>query len=119
MLQGADAVLKHHQGSLTQALIDLFPELHLDPQKFITSNCFFGLLDVISNSIDFCCEGNPQRKFFDEFAQKKGFDPKVADGWKDVSLLDMLQQEVFSLFRTHCDGFLFFLHVLSLLFVCC
>jgi len=71
--KGAEGVFEYHNGSLQQALIDLFPEIRFDPQKFITDN--------------------PQRRFFDELAHKKGFDPLVVQKWKNISLIDVLQQE--------------------------
>eukprot|EP00026_Physarum_polycephalum_P002695 Phypoly_transcript_02703.p1 GENE.Phypoly_transcript_02703~~Phypoly_transcript_02703.p1 ORF type:complete len:811 (+),score=66.41 Phypoly_transcript_02703:184-2616(+) len=65
-IKGIQSVLSHHSHSITRALLDLFPEIGLDPSQF--------RLQQIS-SIEH------RRKFFEKYAAAKGFDPLIPNNW--------------------------------------
>jgi len=55
-------------------LVDTFPDMHLDPSKFIH------MPNQVQKS------EKEIRLFFDNFARAEGFDPLVPDYWYNVSL---------------------------------
>lgn len=82
--KGATAILSSYRGSVKRAIIDLFPEIGLDPSKFTTLPCKFGVLFV---AVAYCIVDNywfemaNRRKFLVDFAKHKGFDPLVPENW--------------------------------------
>eukprot|EP00026_Physarum_polycephalum_P001631 Phypoly_transcript_01633.p1 GENE.Phypoly_transcript_01633~~Phypoly_transcript_01633.p1 ORF type:complete len:1064 (+),score=132.57 Phypoly_transcript_01633:31-3192(+) len=65
--KGANSVMSQHEGSVSQALIDLFPSIGFEQVKFLEHGGFQ--------------EKFARRQFFESFAEKNGFDPLVADNW--------------------------------------
>eukprot|EP00026_Physarum_polycephalum_P002204 Phypoly_transcript_02209.p1 GENE.Phypoly_transcript_02209~~Phypoly_transcript_02209.p1 ORF type:complete len:520 (+),score=44.14 Phypoly_transcript_02209:1308-2867(+) len=74
---GASAVLSYFEGSLTKALISLFPSVKFDESKFI----------IVPRK--FWKELQNRKAVFDKFARDNKFDPLVPDNWYQVSY-DML-----------------------------
>eukprot|EP00026_Physarum_polycephalum_P001524 Phypoly_transcript_01526.p1 GENE.Phypoly_transcript_01526~~Phypoly_transcript_01526.p1 ORF type:complete len:780 (-),score=98.01 Phypoly_transcript_01526:986-3034(-) len=65
--KGAYGVLSYHKLSISQALIDLFPNIGLEKSRFHAKNAWH--------------EEKNRRGFFEEFAHSMGFDPLHADKW--------------------------------------
>jgi len=59
-------VISYHNGSVSKALLDLFPEIGLDKFKM-----------GISRWVDI----NNRRDFFEKYAKEKGFDPLHSSLW--------------------------------------
>jgi hypothetical protein len=60
-------VLFYHNNNITKALVDLFPNIGLDPAKFI----YVSYWDKSEN----------RRIFFENYAKKYDFDPLVPKNW--------------------------------------
>eukprot|EP00026_Physarum_polycephalum_P001768 Phypoly_transcript_01770.p1 GENE.Phypoly_transcript_01770~~Phypoly_transcript_01770.p1 ORF type:complete len:893 (+),score=154.72 Phypoly_transcript_01770:58-2736(+) len=71
---GGEQVIRNFKGSIFRALVDLFPEVHFDGNKFTNTPLKFW--------------GNPsnRRKFLERFAEEKGFDPLLAENWYSVHI---------------------------------
>jgi hypothetical protein len=117
-------VVAHHNRSVAQALIDLFPNLEIDKTKFehasnLNSFSFYLFSFFFSFSLSTCNfehteiwqTAENRRKFFEEYAREKGFDPLIADNWYQQSIKDVVAKKVkiFCLFL-----FLFFFSFLFL-----
>lgn len=61
-------VLSYHAHSVSSALLDLFPNIGLEPAKFQTYGKFY-------------TSSTNRRKFFENFATKHGFNPLVPKDW--------------------------------------
>jgi len=72
--KGGVHILKHHNGSHTRALMNLFPELDFDPKLFV---------DISRRS---------RREFFDKIAENMGFDPLDASRWYGISARELLSR---------------------------
>jgi len=71
--KGGPSALDFYKGSLAQALISVFPHVRWEPDRFATLQPGpFG--SVVEN----------QRRFFDTYAMKNGFEPLVAENWLAV-----------------------------------
>eukprot|EP00026_Physarum_polycephalum_P002145 Phypoly_transcript_02149.p1 GENE.Phypoly_transcript_02149~~Phypoly_transcript_02149.p1 ORF type:complete len:898 (+),score=87.49 Phypoly_transcript_02149:121-2814(+) len=81
--KGISRVISYHRNSVTQALVDLFPEIQLRKLLFSHTSLLYeskwrgsmywdrrSWLDVAA-----------KRKFFEDYANKHGFDPLVANNW--------------------------------------
>jgi len=68
---GGRGLLYHYKGSHFRALADLYPELTLKKEIFLSTKKWK--------------EVKNQRKFFDEFARSKNFNPLDAEKWYSVS----------------------------------
>jgi len=80
--KGGISVLNHYGESLGKALMDLYPEVHFDVQKFSRAS-----LQMYSGM-------ETRRKFFDEFARDTmGFDPLVAENWYSVTKASVVRQK--------------------------
>jgi hypothetical protein len=64
-MKGAKTVISHHKYKVSQALLDLFPNIGLDKSKF-----WFQWAKVEN-----------RRKFFENFANLSGFDPLIPNHW--------------------------------------
>jgi len=71
--KGATSVLAQYDGSLVNALSDLFPGVELDPSKFRTQKLQ-----------DYWTYASNRRAFFDKFAKDSQFDPLVAKNWYSI-----------------------------------
>lgn len=78
--KGGPRVLETYHGSLPAALIDIFPDLGLQPNKFLFVQ--IGSLEEIQN----------QREFFDRVAQDMNFNPLDAKRWYRVTANDVRQR---------------------------
>jgi hypothetical protein len=78
-LQGASSVLAYYNNNYAQALVQLFPEIGLDENKFSSAT------QMISGSRLMAVA---HRKKFEQLSRTQGFDPLVAANWyslrKDV-----------------------------------
>eukprot|EP00026_Physarum_polycephalum_P003479 Phypoly_transcript_03491.p1 GENE.Phypoly_transcript_03491~~Phypoly_transcript_03491.p1 ORF type:complete len:593 (+),score=70.39 Phypoly_transcript_03491:636-2414(+) len=61
-------VLHHYASSLSKAVLDIYPEIGLDSEQFK------------SKARNYWNKSN-RKKFLDNFAKTKGFDPLVAENW--------------------------------------
>jgi len=68
--------LYYYSGSYVKALINLFPEIHLEEQQFP----FFS---------DKWIDPTNRRRFFDRLASVNGFDPLVAANWRSINCAEM------------------------------
>eukprot|EP00026_Physarum_polycephalum_P000389 Phypoly_transcript_00389.p1 GENE.Phypoly_transcript_00389~~Phypoly_transcript_00389.p1 ORF type:complete len:1231 (+),score=194.32 Phypoly_transcript_00389:52-3744(+) len=78
--KGAGNVLSKHK-SYAQALVDLFPDVKFDLTQFhgrgsVEKSADLGKID--ENKME-------RRKFFEEFAQERNFDPLVPANWYQIS----------------------------------
>jgi len=67
------SVVQHHGGSLSKALLDLFPGIGLDKSELKSSRRW--------------TDAGNRRKFFENYAKQCGFDPLLAENWYSESLL--------------------------------
>jgi len=75
---GGNAVLKSNNGSHIKALIKLYPELRLKKKNFL-------------QSVEGWKEPERQRKFFENFAISKAFDPLDAEKWYSIHKREILE----------------------------
>ena len=102
-MKGAEVVLKFHSGSLSKALLALFPEIGLDETRFRINRrmchspviLFIAFL-IISNSTthnlisaNFWQNSKNRRSFFEDFASRSTFDPLVVRNWYRVGYNDI------------------------------
>eukprot|EP00026_Physarum_polycephalum_P009775 Phypoly_transcript_09911.p1 GENE.Phypoly_transcript_09911~~Phypoly_transcript_09911.p1 ORF type:complete len:388 (-),score=61.92 Phypoly_transcript_09911:195-1190(-) len=73
------SILNYYGGSLTRALLDLFPELNLDVSKFATIP--FHYWDDAKN----------RRELYEKFAVAKGGDPQDPEFWYSQNSAEMLK----------------------------
>jgi len=78
-LGGGRSILHYYKGSHFQALMKLYPELGLQREKFV--NYKAGDWKSV----------RAQRKFFDDFARSKKFNPLDASVWYSILLRDILK----------------------------
>jgi len=76
--KGGRAVLSYYNGSHTTALMEVYPELVLNKEKFFQSK---GIM--VWKTPD------QRRKFFDDFAKSKQFNPLDAEKWYITTLRDI------------------------------
>lgn len=69
--EGISKILKYHEGSISKALLDLFPDVHFD------KNFLQGLASWDTPE--------SRRSFFEQYSQNNGFDPLVATNWYSQS----------------------------------
>jgi hypothetical protein len=93
-------VLYYHNNSIPTALQELFPEIGIKQEMFRQSmsiftkyslflfsllSSLFSIFILIHYFVTFCGTGwrNKQnrRKFFEEFAEKRSFDPLLPENW--------------------------------------
>eukprot|EP00026_Physarum_polycephalum_P000368 Phypoly_transcript_00368.p1 GENE.Phypoly_transcript_00368~~Phypoly_transcript_00368.p1 ORF type:complete len:1106 (+),score=136.69 Phypoly_transcript_00368:1680-4997(+) len=67
--------IQSHYGNLTECLLHLFPEIGLDKHMFFPS--------------EYWKDPKNGRKFFENFAEKQGFDPLIAQNWYTVEHTDI------------------------------
>eukprot|EP00026_Physarum_polycephalum_P001037 Phypoly_transcript_01038.p1 GENE.Phypoly_transcript_01038~~Phypoly_transcript_01038.p1 ORF type:complete len:1240 (+),score=185.34 Phypoly_transcript_01038:28-3720(+) len=106
---GINHVIKHHSGSITQALAELFPEIGIEPmsqeewsevlKKNVAS--FRGTTQAITIPAAPGNESRPKgytawnypryrRRFFENYAKKKGFDPLKPNNWNNQLKRDIM-----------------------------
>jgi len=74
--KGSNAVLAHHNSSFVNALLQLFPDIGLSVNKFVTL------------SRKYWMDKTNRREVFRQHARRNCFDPLVADNWYTVSIED-------------------------------
>jgi hypothetical protein len=85
-LKGGSELLRYYNGSLIQALTDLYPELLLNQKNIFHSkgSILYLTLQLLTLSL-LEWEKAQHRKFFDAFAKSKGFDPLQTEKWYSIS----------------------------------
>jgi len=78
---GGNGVLKYYQGSISKALLTLYPQM-----KFEKNNESFTTSDIRWNS------PAKRRAFFDNFAKSKRFNPLHEVNWYSITRKDILQK---------------------------
>lgn len=85
-----------YSGSMVNAAIDLFPEIGLDRSKFAQLPsmiiicvviCYIRLKMFVEG---FWQEMGNRRKYLEDYAKEKGFNPLNPDPWYSVSLADFM-----------------------------
>jgi len=66
------SVVSKYEYSFTNAMMHLFPEIGLEPDKFAVVPRQYWL------------DMNNRRRFFEKFAQQKRFNPLIPNNWYDV-----------------------------------
>jgi hypothetical protein len=89
--KGGYGVIGYYNGSYTASLIHLYPELKLEKSKFRNIG---GLIKHMCEVIDLIFtesweDPKKRRKFLDNFAQSKNFDPLDAEKWKSITYQDI------------------------------
>lgn len=99
--KGAQGVLQYHNGSLSQALMQLFPSIPFDRSKFQFRQSIYIFLSFSPYTncfkIEFWNQEKNRRDFFVEYALKSNFDPLVADHWH-TNINDVMATKVIYLF---------------------
>eukprot|EP00026_Physarum_polycephalum_P001959 Phypoly_transcript_01963.p1 GENE.Phypoly_transcript_01963~~Phypoly_transcript_01963.p1 ORF type:complete len:985 (-),score=156.37 Phypoly_transcript_01963:23-2977(-) len=86
--RGANSLLVHFNGSFTQALLHIFPDIGLDPSKFNTPRNYWK-------------DEKNRRKFFTDFAKQKKFDPLIPNHWYAVSVDDLASLKTCTIVRAN------------------
>eukprot|EP00026_Physarum_polycephalum_P001418 Phypoly_transcript_01419.p1 GENE.Phypoly_transcript_01419~~Phypoly_transcript_01419.p1 ORF type:complete len:980 (+),score=139.70 Phypoly_transcript_01419:131-3070(+) len=71
--KGGSIMLEYYEGSVVKALLDVYPNIGLDEEKFLIT------------TRQYWQQEQNQRKFFDDFAHKHDFDPLSAASWYTIS----------------------------------
>eukprot|EP00026_Physarum_polycephalum_P000635 Phypoly_transcript_00636.p1 GENE.Phypoly_transcript_00636~~Phypoly_transcript_00636.p1 ORF type:complete len:901 (-),score=99.66 Phypoly_transcript_00636:59-2761(-) len=71
--KGGNVINRHYRGSISEALLTIFPEIGLESGKFTYK------------PRNFWKERNNHKEFFEEFARERGFDSLLASNWYSVS----------------------------------
>eukprot|EP00026_Physarum_polycephalum_P004291 Phypoly_transcript_04309.p1 GENE.Phypoly_transcript_04309~~Phypoly_transcript_04309.p1 ORF type:complete len:715 (+),score=105.32 Phypoly_transcript_04309:82-2145(+) len=98
--KGGIAVLDYYDKNLAKALNHLYPTLHLEEKRFAAPYGHWA-------------EETHRREFFENFAQEFGFDPKIAQNWRNISKSSLQNREGFkSVIRHHGNNYKKALHKL-------
>ena len=100
-MQGASGVIYHHQNNVTQALLDLFPDIGLQKTIF-WAKCMSLYLPLSPSSsrtlslreLIVAVALQNRRQFFADFAARRGFDPRDPEKWYSVHPGDIMACEV-------------------------
>lgn len=94
----------HHKDSVTQALLDLFPEIGLEKSKmspysmFLVSEfafIYFYLFYIyLFPFLGVWHDFKARRRYFENYANEQGFDPLNAEGWQSQPLEKILAAKV-------------------------
>eukprot|EP00026_Physarum_polycephalum_P003078 Phypoly_transcript_03087.p1 GENE.Phypoly_transcript_03087~~Phypoly_transcript_03087.p1 ORF type:complete len:857 (-),score=123.40 Phypoly_transcript_03087:4-2394(-) len=86
--KGAYAMLIHHSGSVQKALQDLFPEIRINLARFGVTT--------------FWQQKENRRKFFENYAKTKGFDPLIPNMWYSQPISEIMEQKgAYAVVRHH------------------
>lgn len=92
-------LLELYNRELIDALVDLFPNIGLDPCKFAEPS-ILSLYYTLQHTYDILGKKNywdskdNRRKFFEEFAKSNNFDPLSSEQWNSISKSQILQLKV-------------------------
>eukprot|EP00026_Physarum_polycephalum_P000419 Phypoly_transcript_00420.p1 GENE.Phypoly_transcript_00420~~Phypoly_transcript_00420.p1 ORF type:complete len:1013 (+),score=147.72 Phypoly_transcript_00420:21-3059(+) len=88
--KGGPAIFAHYSGSISTALREIYPDMEIDESKFsgiITENKWRNPLN--------------RRKFMDEYAAKKGFDPLIPENWYTIKGDDVVEAQGGTLYNLY------------------
>lgn len=97
LLQGAWGVISHHQNSVTQALLDLYPEIGLNkssllqPVLSMSHSLTFQKLSYFVLGFE---SVESRRQYFENFARTHNFDPLKLENWSDKIKESLLSLKV-------------------------
>ena len=112
LLKGGSTILKHFRNSHVNALLELFPEIGLEVNKFVgvpsKYNSLFSSFSLLFSSslLRFLFVNSPlrlghywadlknRRQFLMDVAKRERFDPKVASNWYKLTLNNFLSHKV-------------------------
>lgn len=96
MLQGGWSALDYYGRNHAKALLDVFPDIGLDEQKFRVKNSMSKGVFAIPYSFEGSYWNNRENRkhFFDLFAENRNFDPLVAGNWYKISKLAITKEQV-------------------------
>jgi len=80
---GGGGLLKYYSGSQVEALVKLYPELMLKKGNFLKPK--------VKLKLPRWRAPGKQRKFFNEFAQSKKFNPLDVENWYSITLRDIIR----------------------------
>lgn len=87
---------------MSQALLDLFPNIGLDKARFISKSILliinWLIVLLIRQFEDAWHEEDNRRKFFEDYAAKNGFDPLDPNEWYKQSIDKLTATKVFNFF---------------------
>lgn len=94
-MKGAGGVLVHHNRSIVDALLDLFPEIGLSREKLkegYSINNFFSIFVVGINDylLDQWSDIENRVTFFEDYANSKGFDAHDPECWYNQPQEDIM-----------------------------
>lgn len=79
-------MLTYYNNSLSQALIDLFPDIGLERSCFLHSNYYYFIFNLAHNN--YSCIGDRERDspssrrmIFETYAKYCGFNPSIPSNW--------------------------------------
>lgn len=94
-------MMAYHSGSVTKALLDLFPNINFDPSKLPPRIIFLQFIICLpfDNKCIYCYfvgaySVAERRKFFEDFAHSNSFDPLLAENWYSIPRDKILEVEV-------------------------
>jgi len=90
--KGARSMLRHHQSSIINALVSLYPEVRFKKSKFTAP------------PRKYWKSSNNRKLFFIQFAKQHKFDPFVAENWQSVSRDALKYSKGGSMFYTYYGG---------------
>eukprot|EP00026_Physarum_polycephalum_P003462 Phypoly_transcript_03474.p1 GENE.Phypoly_transcript_03474~~Phypoly_transcript_03474.p1 ORF type:complete len:467 (+),score=96.35 Phypoly_transcript_03474:1038-2438(+) len=82
------SVLQHYKGSLSEALLDVYPLVQFDKNKLQRPTMNWELVET-------------QKVFFDEFAASKKFDPAIQRNWASVSKMDIVGKGGYAILKCY------------------
>jgi hypothetical protein len=66
---------------MTQALLDLFPNIGLDPSEFLLQCMYLFIPLAVLTIINQPDSWKNRRRFFENYAKENGFDPLNPENW--------------------------------------
>lgn len=81
--------MSHYSGNISNALLQIFPNIGLDISRFGKSHSTFlaPLLPIFNHLfVEFWQHPMNRRKFFEKYAKANKFDPLVAENWYSAHL---------------------------------
>eukprot|EP00026_Physarum_polycephalum_P004297 Phypoly_transcript_04315.p1 GENE.Phypoly_transcript_04315~~Phypoly_transcript_04315.p1 ORF type:complete len:712 (-),score=56.46 Phypoly_transcript_04315:8-2143(-) len=88
LTKGMRSIAKHHNNSIAQTLLDLFPDIGLDKVKLKSS----------------WTKRENRILFFEAYAKQRGFDPLNPENWRGISLANFKSQKRAGSILNHYGG---------------
>lgn len=93
--QAVLSVLGNFGGNLSSALINVFPDITFDVEKFAIPQCTNMLLFDSNGNLDKHAQAVSERRlFFENFANSRGFDALVPRNWYSINSQDIRTLQV-------------------------